>query len=228
MLRLTESTFRGQVLRVCVYREETERKNLCVCACARTSVYVLLTWNQSCGGVIMILALFPEGSSVTAPGRDCKLPHSPRRVDDANRSWGDGEVLFFSLWRGLESYLHLYRGGRSYCLKKPGLSHTWMDSLQGSRPLKSVWVMSCQHRGEQQQIGLLKQFSSTGGLLSACQLPDYSIQLFGCSQSAQGAPRARPRWYLSIPDTGINSAAPQRWSKEGYRKCNLMEQHLFL
>lgn len=84
--------------------------------------------------------------------------------------------------------------------REPGLSHTWMDSLHGSRPLKSVWVISCQRRGEQQQIGLLKQFSSTGGLLSACQLPDYSIQLFCCSQSAQRAPRARPHGYLSIPD----------------------------
>lgn len=80
-------------------------------------------------------------------------------------------------------------------------------------------------RGEQQQIGLLKQFSWTGGLLSACQQPDYSIQLFCCSQSAQRAPAAGPHGYLSIPDTGINTAAPQRRRTEGYRKCNLMWQH---
>lgn len=71
--------------------------------------------------------------------------------------------------------------------------------IQG--PLKSVWVISCQRRWEQQQIGLLKQFSLTGELLSGCQQSDYSIQLFGCSQSALTAPRTEPHGYLSIPDT---------------------------
>lgn len=73
----------------------------------------------------------------------------------------------------------------------PGLYHTWMDSLHGSRTLKSVWVISCQGMGGGGiRIGLLKQFSWNGGLLSACQQPDYSIQPFFCSQSAQRAPES--------------------------------------
>lgn len=54
----------------CVRVRASDREILCVC----THVCILLTWNQSCGGVIMILAAFPAGSSLTAPDRDCKLP----------------------------------------------------------------------------------------------------------------------------------------------------------
>lgn len=173
---------------------------LCACVCRRARhkkslyVYILLTWNQSCGGVIMILAPFPEGSSLTAPGRDCKLAHSClERLSSLSQTYGWHEQKL-KRWRGFVFLTVTWAGElspslpgrRSYChVRKAGLSHKWMDSLHGSRPLKSVWVMSCQHRGEQQQIELLKQFSSTGGLLSACQQPDYSIQLFCCLQSAQ-------------------------------------------
>ena len=134
--------------------------------------------------------------------------------------------VFLSRWCGQKSYLHLSlrRGGGLMFVWARAWAFSHVDGL-------SAWFEApeiCQGdklpapRGEQQQIGLLKQFSWTGGLLSACQQPDYSIQLFCCSQSAQRAPAAGPHGYLSIPDTGINTAAPQRRRTEGYRKCNLV------
>lgn len=158
----------------CERRSKTEREILCV----RTRLCILLTWNQSCGGVIMILALFPEGSSLTAPGRHRKLPHfclerqSSLRLPDMWMTLTEaGEMVRFCFscsdvgWRVISISPSQ---GVMLSEREPGLSHTWMDSLYGSRPLKSVWVISCQHRGEQQQIGLLKQFSWTGRLLSVC------------------------------------------------------------
>lgn len=118
-------------------------------------------------------------------------------------------------------------GEGSYFLKEGlgFLTRGWtLCMVQG--PWKSVWAISCQSRGEQQQIGLWKLFSPTEELLSACQEPDYSIQLFCSAQSVQRAPRAGPRRYLSIPDTGINGAASQRWPTEGYRKYDFVLQHL--
>lgn len=121
-------------------------------------------------------------------------------INDSNSGGGDVDSLFFSLCTGGVLCVSARRGV-ILSEPEPGLSHTWMGYLHGSRPLKSVWVISCQHGGEQQRVGLLKQFSSTGGLLSACQQSDYSIQLFSCLQSAHRASRARPHGYLSIPDT---------------------------
>ena len=207
---------------VCVCASEREkvgerlRERICVCVCVCT----LLTRNQSCGGVIMILAPFPEGSSLTAPGSDFKLPHfcrekhSPLPLPDMQMTLTEAEEMvrfcFSHSDVGRRVISISPRQGVILSEREPGLSHTWMDSLHGSRPLKSVWVISCQRRGEQQQIGLLKQFSSTGGLLSACQQPDYSIQFFCCSQSGQSACGAGPHSYLSIPDAGINTSAPKR------------------
>lgn len=117
---------------------------------------------------------------------------------------------------------------RGSCCLKEGLgflTRGWtLCMVQG--PWKSVWVINCQSRGEQQQIGLLKLFSPTEELLSACQEPDYSIQLFCSAQSVQRTPRAGPHSYLSIPDTDIKSAASQRWHTEGYRKYSFVLQHL--
>lgn len=58
MLGLTECFFSMHAL------------NIRVCACVR--VCVLLTWNQSCSGVITISALLPAVSSLTALDGDCK------------------------------------------------------------------------------------------------------------------------------------------------------------
>lgn len=181
----------------------------------------------------MILASFPQGSSLTAPDRACKPPHfcwesqsPPPLLPDMRMTLTEAEeIAEFCFSHGDVGQRLISVSQRQWFIlseQEPGLSHTWMDSLHGSRPLKSVLVISCQRSGEQQEIGLLKQFSSTGGVPSACQEPDYSIQLFCCSQSAQRAPGARPHDYLSILDTGINTAAPQRQYTEGYRKCNLM------
>ena len=143
MLRLTERSFRGQVLRahiccVCVCVLESERESysvcMCVCVCVCPCVCILLTWNQSCGVVIMILAPFPEGSSLTAPGRDCKLPHFCLERESfpqtcgwhhqkLGRRWGFVFVVFFFLprWREQKSYLHLSLrcgGGVDVCLSE--------------------------------------------------------------------------------------------------------------
>lgn len=69
----------------------------------------------------MILAQFPEGSSLTAPGRDCKLPQlcwerqSSLRLPDMWMTVTEAEEMvrfrFFSRWRGLKSYLHLSEAG---------------------------------------------------------------------------------------------------------------------
>lgn len=71
----------------------------------------------------MILAAFPEGSSLTAPGRDCKLPllclerQSSLHLPDMWMTLTEAEEMvrlcFFFLWRwrGLKSYLHLSEAG---------------------------------------------------------------------------------------------------------------------
>lgn len=97
--------------------------HMCACVCASMCVYYwhgtsrVEEWSWSW--------LRSLRDHLSAPGRDSKLPHfctsvfaetislpSPRHVDDTNRSQRrDGEVLFFSRWRGLTSYLHLSAAG---------------------------------------------------------------------------------------------------------------------
>lgn len=205
MLRLTESSYRGQCWEhlyvVCVSdsgRDGGIKNSVCVQPCVDTIDMEAVMWRSDHD----LGSLPPEGSSLpraeTVNFPTCVpesiFPPSRCHVDDTDSSSGDGEgFLFFSGWHGLKSY---FRQGVILSELEPGLPHTWMDSLHLSRPLKSVWVISCQGRWEQQQIGLLKQFSLTGRLLSACQRSDYSIQLPVCRSC-----RAEPHGYLSIPDT---------------------------
>lgn len=94
MLGLTECSSSKQVLSMCVY----------ACTCLCVSMCVLLTWNQSCGGVIMISALLPVVSSLTAPDGDCKpllcLQRQSSLISqkqaDTNTRQGGGKALFHS------------------------------------------------------------------------------------------------------------------------------------
>lgn len=233
MLRLTQSVFRGQVLRA---HGHTDTGMLCVwvhtvCLYAIDMEPVMWRSDHDPGpvpwGIISncvtqrpLTSSFLFGDTIS-PLRDVRMSPTQAKEMIVTFCFSHSDV-------GCRAVSISQRQGVTLSEQEPGLSHTWMSRCTVQGPWKSVWVISCQRRGEQQQIGLLKQFSSTGGLLSGCQESDYSIQLFCCSQSTQRAPKVGPHSYLSIPDTGINSASTQRWYTEGYRKCNLLYQHLQL
>lgn len=218
MLRLTESAFRGQVLSA---HGHTEEEMLCVSKCTFVCVLVYVCVRVSAIDIEPFMwgsdrDLGPSPSGIISNSPEQSFPASVWTGNLSSLSQTCGwhqqkpkEVVRLCFSHGDVGHRVIsisHEQGGSYCLSKSlgFLTRGWtLCTVQG--PWKSVWVISCQSRGEQQQIGLLKLFSATEELLSACQEPDYSIQLFCSTQSVQRAPRTGPHSYLSIPDTGINS-----------------------